>query len=181
MGNQVEFEQIIQTVSLALQTQIQFEHFYLVPYLLVPCIYSPEVFRPLQPTRTGSRTPWDKTPQYPVQFVCPIFKQVAVYLQYVIVKCHFVSFFVHAKALRQTARWLKCNFCFYSVYLIEFLLVVLSIILKSHSRFQLYNSIPEFKTVDKNPLLLSWGCSRTGSIRLSIFRVRRLSFLVNSQ
>jgi hypothetical protein len=80
VGNQVEFVQIVQTVSLNLQTQIQFEHFCPAPYLFVTQINSLVVFRPLQPTQTGSRTPWDEVPQYPVYFTCPIVKQVAVYL-----------------------------------------------------------------------------------------------------
>jgi hypothetical protein len=79
-GRQVEFEQIVQTVSSVLQTQVQFKHFYSALYLFVPQINSLVVFRPMQPTRTGSRTTWDEVPQYPVYFTCPIVKQVAVYL-----------------------------------------------------------------------------------------------------
>jgi len=74
-GSQVEFEQIVQTVSLALQTHFWLEYFYPVLYLFILQIQS-LVFATKQ---TGSRTPWDKVPQYPVYFTCPIIKQVTVY------------------------------------------------------------------------------------------------------
>jgi hypothetical protein len=80
-GRQVEFEQIVQTISSVLQTQSWFEHFCSALYLLVVSVTGWSVSkRNLQPTQTGSRTPWDKVPQYPVYFTCPIVKQVAVYL-----------------------------------------------------------------------------------------------------
>jgi len=56
-GKQVEFEQTVQTVSLALQTHFWLEYFYSVPYFYNLRIKSPVIFRSMQPTQTGNRTP----------------------------------------------------------------------------------------------------------------------------
>ena len=73
-GSQVEFEQIVQTVSLVLQTHFRFGYFYPVLYLLVPWIGSPCYCN----HANRESNPWDKVPQYPVYFTCPIVKQVTV-------------------------------------------------------------------------------------------------------